>query len=185
MVCAFDADGDVVHRQRIPSFHQNLIFVLPHVRAAVTSIFMANKINNELRFLVENFTTELTALVERTVSEALENLPLTSSLKGRRAHQASATSPQKASRRGKKARAARSRAAGRRASFHRRTPEELADLESRLYREIKRKGGRRIEEIAESLGEDTKTLTLPAKKLIGANKVRTSGQKRATRYTAA
>ena len=61
----------------------------------------------------------------------------------------------------------------------------LAAIEARLFSEIRTKPGRRIEEIAESMGRKTKELALPARKLIGAKRVTTKGVKRATKYYSA
>jgi hypothetical protein len=72
----------------------------------------------------------------------------------------------------------------RRKKGEKRSPEALETLTSQLMNEIKSKAGRRIEEIAESMGVSTKELTLPAKKLIKSKKVSTKGEKRATRYFA-
>lgn len=57
------------------------------------------------------------------------------------------------------------------------------DVESVLA-EVRRKGDRRVEELAKSLRTSTKSLRLPLKKLIAAKKVKTSGQRRGMRYTA-
>lgn len=50
--------------------------------------------------------------------------------------------------------------------------------------ELRRKGDRRVEEIAKSLRTSTKSLKLPLRKLIDAKKVKTQGQRRGMRYTA-
>ena len=51
--------------------------------------------------------------------------------------------------------------------------------------EVKRKGGRGVEQLAKSLRVKTKQLQLPLRKLIAAKKVKTKGQRRGMRYTAA
>ena len=53
---------------------------------------------------------------------------------------------------------------------------------SKLEGAIKRKPGQRIEQIAVELRTRTKELALPAKKLIAAKKIRTTGNRRATKY---
>lgn len=50
--------------------------------------------------------------------------------------------------------------------------------------EVRRKGDRRVEELAKSLRTSTRSLRLPLKKLIAAKKVKTTGQRRGMRYTA-
>jgi hypothetical protein len=66
-----------------------------------------------------------------------------------------------------------------------RPPAELAKLVDRLGEYIKANPGQRMEAIAKALGEPTKDLTLPVKKLLAAKRIRSEGQKRATEYFAA
>lgn len=63
-----------------------------------------------------------------------------------------------------------------------RDPGELKELTDLLYGVIKSRPGQRIEQIAKGLGVTTKSLALPAKKLIAAKRVRTKGNRRATTY---
>lgn len=63
-----------------------------------------------------------------------------------------------------------------------RDPRDIEALVGKLHSAIKSKPGLRIEEIARSLGTTTKELALPAKKLIADKKVRTTGNRRATKY---
>ena len=65
-----------------------------------------------------------------------------------------------------------------------RTPEALEALTKKLHAYIAKNPGLRIEKIAEGLGCSTKALNLPIKKLTGAKRVTTLGQKRATTYRA-
>lgn len=69
-----------------------------------------------------------------------------------------------------------------RAPGAKRTPRELASEVKRLERHIADNPGQRIEEIARALGVATRELQLPARKLLAGGRVRTEGQKRATRY---
>ncbi len=66
-----------------------------------------------------------------------------------------------------------------------RPPAELARLTERLGEYIKSHPGLRIEPIGVALGEPTKDLSLPIKKLLAAKKIRSVGHKRATEYFAA
>ena len=59
-----------------------------------------------------------------------------------------------------------------------------AGLDERLYREIKKQGGRRLEELAVALGVDSKRLKLPARRLVAEKRVKKSGQARGTKYRA-
>ena len=63
-----------------------------------------------------------------------------------------------------------------------RDPKELEKLTNTLATFIKRKPGQRIEQIGKELGTATKDLALPVKKLLGAKKISTRGQRRATTY---
>ena len=140
---------------------------------------MATTLDAEIKERIAAFAEELTALVKRAalekVGEALGGVPLAAAaarggtaLGRRRAPAAPSRGAAGAPRRRKKG--------------EKRSPEALETLTSQLMNEIKSKPGRRIEEIAESMGISTKELTLPAKKLIKSKKVSTKGEKRATRY---
>ena len=63
-----------------------------------------------------------------------------------------------------------------------RDPKELDALVGKLHTAIRSKPGQRIEEIARAMGTTTKELALPAKKLIAAKKIKTTGNRRATKY---
>jgi hypothetical protein len=83
---------------------------------------------------------------------------------------------------------AEARAAGEsegRRKGQKRTQAELAALQARLEGFVKANDGKRIEEISKSLGVPTSDLAGPMKKLIDGAKVRTTGERRATRYYSA
>lgn len=63
-----------------------------------------------------------------------------------------------------------------------RTPEELEALEGQLDAFVNANPGQRIEEIGKALGIATSELTRPMKKLLEGGKVRSTGQRRATKY---
>lgn len=65
-----------------------------------------------------------------------------------------------------------------------RTAQELEVVTDRLLRYIEANPGQRMEQIAEGLSTPSKELTLPMKKLLRENHLRTKGQKRATTYRA-
>jgi hypothetical protein len=54
-----------------------------------------------------------------------------------------------------------------------------------VLREVAREAGRGVEAIAKSLRVKTKQLQLPLKKLVESRKIKTTGQRRGMRYTAA
>lgn len=63
-----------------------------------------------------------------------------------------------------------------------RSPQALQTMTDDLLAAIKAKPGLRMEQIAASLGTSTKELALPAKRLSADKKIRTKGQRRATKY---
>lgn len=63
-----------------------------------------------------------------------------------------------------------------------RDPKELEALVGKLASAIKSKPGLRIEEIGRALGIATKELALPAKKLLAEKKIKTTGNRRSTKY---
>lgn len=160
---------------------------------------MATNVDTKLRSVMDSFAADVTSIIEGAVDDAVRSALKTASNGTGRANGTSRRGrpPGKASKRtaasngaaGKKAKKASAggmkKGKRTKGGWVRRSPEYLADLERRLLAEIKRKGDQRIEQISDSLGEPTRNLTLPAKKLIAAKKVRTKGQKRATRYSAA
>ena len=141
---------------------------------------MNEKIQAQLQERIEAFAADVTTILQQAVADSVSDV-----LAGTAAKPARRAPAAKVGRKAKTKTKAKAKAKGkRRAKGAKRSPAELVQLEKGLLREVKRKGGRRIEEIAESLGASTKDLTLPMKKLIGGKKVKSKGQRRATRYTA-
>lgn len=132
---------------------------------------MPQSLDQQIQFHIQTFVDELALLVKRaaiqSVSEALSDGAPIRRGPGRP--------------RGSGARAASPRAASRRKGG-KRDPGDLAALTDKLYAQIKGNAGQRIEQIAGAMGVGTKELALPAKKLIAAKKVRTTGTRRATKY---
>jgi hypothetical protein len=62
------------------------------------------------------------------------------------------------------------------------SPARVARLTAELWAYVKSHPGVRIEQIASALGQSTRDLALPAKKLLAKGKIKTKGVKRATRY---
>ncbi len=69
-----------------------------------------------------------------------------------------------------------------RAKGAKRTPEELEALTKTLLAAIKKAPGSRIEEIGKTINVATKELALPVQKLFEAKAIKTTGQRRATKY---
>lgn len=75
--------------------------------------------------------------------------------------------------------------AGKRSRGQKRSHKALGALQTKALAVIKAKPGLRIEQINEELGVGTGELALPIKKLLAARAIRTTGQRRATRYSVA
>ncbi len=123
-------------------------------------------LNVQIRDLIESFVEDLS---ERVRQAALESV------------RASFGGAQSRAKRGP-GRPPKALGASRRSKGQKRDPKELEALVSRLNSAIKSKPGLRIEEIAKGLGTTTKELALPAKKLIAEKMIRTTGNRRATKY---
>lgn len=77
---------------------------------------------------------------------------------------------------------ARQAAAAVRAKGQKRPPEEIEAAAQQVHAWVTENPGHGIEDIARALGQSTKTLTLPLRKLTKAGAVVARGQKRATKY---
>jgi hypothetical protein len=123
---------------------------------------------HQIRKTIEDFVEELSALVRsaavQSVTEAFGAAPGPA-----RRGRAAAASP------GSRAEKARSKG-------QKRTPEDLAQLVDQLLNTVKTAPGQRMEQIAKTLKTSTQELALPAKKLIAEKKIRTKGERRATKY---
>ena len=139
-----------------------------------------SNLEQEIQERTEAFAQELAELVKRaaleSISQALAGGSVSAS--GGRGRRGTAT-------RGAATRAApapRATASARRRKGEKRSPEQLEELTSQLVSEIKREGGRGIEAIAKAMNVSTKELALPIRKLNEEGKIKTKGQKRATKY---
>jgi len=149
------------------------------------NIFMDN-VETQIKSRVDSFVSELSALVKKAALEAVTN-----ALKA-----GDSAAPSVAKTTGKKrgpvpgaAKAAKATkaapapsAASKRKAGQKRSPDEIAKTTDRLLQYITKNSGQRIEEIAKGVGNSTKELTLPVKKLLSDKKIQAKGEKRATRY---
>lgn len=121
---------------------------------------MTQSIQSQLQERIEQFAADLTAILQQAVKESV----------------AATLTPSGA------------RGAGNRVTKGAASPSRKqaakAISEADLIREVKRAGGRRIEEIAKSLSMPTGSIVPTMKKLIADKKIKTAGQARGTRYTA-
>ena len=74
------------------------------------------------------------------------------------------------------------RSASERSPGEKRSPTELVRLTEKLGAYIRAHPGMGVEAISRALGVSTRELALPTKRLMAENRVRTRGQKRATKY---
>jgi DNA-binding NtrC family response regulator len=122
--------------------------------------------DRQIRKTIEAFVEELSALVRAAAVQSVTD-----------AFGAGGAAPARRGRAAAAAPAARGRSKG-----QKRAPEALAELTDKLAAAIKASPGQRMEEIARGLGTSTSELTLPAKKLIAEKKIKTKGERRATKY---
>lgn len=154
------------------------------------NIFMDN-VESQIKSRVDSFVSELRELVQKAALEAVS-----SALKGgggaapsvakagakkRAAAPAAPVAAPKAAPKATKAAPAAS-AASKRKAGQKRSPDEIAKTTEKLLSYITKNSGQRIEEIAKGVGNSTKELTLPVKKLLNDKKIVAKGEKRATRY---
>jgi len=138
-----------------------------------------SKLEQEIQSRTERFAAELADLIKKaaleSVSQALTGGDVASSSRGGRR----SSTP-----RVLKGTKKRGKAAGGRQKGEKRTADELETLTKALQGEVKKQPGRGIEAIAEGMGVSTKELALPVRKLLADGKIKTKGQKRATKYFA-
>jgi hypothetical protein len=138
-----------------------------------------SKLEQEIQSRTERFAAELAELIKKaaleSVSQALAGGDMVVS--GRGGRRGSAPRVLKGSKKRGKAGAGRKKG-------EKRTPDELEALTKALHSEVKKQPGRGIEAIAEAMGVGTKELALPVRKLLADGKLKTKGQKRATKYSA-
>jgi hypothetical protein len=129
---------------------------------------MANaNFERQLRSTIEAFVEELSALVRSAALQSVQEAF------GGVATEARRRGDGKASARG----SSEPRSRG-----QKRAPEELAELATKLLESIKSTPGQRMEQIAQAMNVSTQELVLPAKKLLGDKKIKTKGERRATKY---
>lgn len=136
---------------------------------------MRNSINDQIQAKVEAFTAELTELVRQSaiesVQEALGGYTPAPARRGRKA--TASTTRRKAP--------VKRRSPGKRV---RRSEEEIAALQELVLTHVKTNDGHRLEEISRALGIESAELKRPVANLLEAKAMKTTGQKRGTKYHA-
>jgi hypothetical protein len=127
-------------------------------------------IEAEIRQRIQAFVAELEGLVRQAAVEAVAHVLGSGGAAG---------APRRAGR-GSVPAAAMSASRPRRGG--KRTAEELEQLSEEIFRYLGAHPGLGVEQLSRSLDVDSKVLTLPIKKLVSGGRLRTEGQKRATKY---
>ncbi len=120
-----------------------------------------------LRATVDTFVAELSAIVQESTLETVTEALGAAAPKRPGRPRAKAT---------KKPRAAKVRKGGRRSAG------DVAATQARVVAHVRANQGCSVSDIAAALGLTTKDLQLPVKKLVEDGKLRTTGQRRGTRY---
>ena len=117
---------------------------------------MSTQIENQLRARIEAFAGDITAILQRAVADSVSQA-MSVKLGGK----------------------------GGSAALQGRNAKGPAVGGEALLREVKRKGGRRMEELAVAMRTSTRMLKGPMKQLLATKKIKTTGQARGTKYHAA
>ena len=145
---------------------------------------MANDIESQIRSRIEAFTEELASLVKLAALESV-NEALGGAAPARRPGRPRKTSGRKTKsvRRAKagrpKATKARKAKGGKRI---RRSPEQLEAMAETVLTHVRANPGDRLEQISAKLRIPSKELKRPVAALLDAKKLRTTGQRRGTKY---
>ena len=150
---------------------------------------MRNSTQSQIESLVHSFASELATLLAQATREDLAeafgsttgaSAPKSASSPLRR--KKSATAKKSTNKAAPKAPTAKK--AGKKGVRVRRSLKSVEKTAEALLREVQKKGDRRMEEIATSMGTSTKELALPMKKLLEDKKVTAKGKARGTKYSA-
>ena len=135
-----------------------------------------NNLDSEIQSRIQSFLDELSGLVKKQALEAVHE-----ALGGGGGTRRGPGRPRKVTvRRGRRPKAMAKR--GVRGRRVRRSPEDLAKLQTSVMSAVRSKQGQRLEEIGRALKTDTGILKRPIAMLLAAKKLKTTGAKRGTKY---
>jgi hypothetical protein len=120
---------------------------------------MNQNLQREIQSRIESFATDLTAIIQRAVADAMG--------------QALASLPPRAGAKGQPATKAAEKAS------------RGAVSEDDVLRAVKKQPNLRMEELSRALGAPSKAIKGPVKALVAKKKLKTSGKARGTKYRAA
>jgi len=126
----------------------------------------------QLRARIDAFVSDISTLVRRAALDAV------ASALGSPAPAPAKRGP------GRPAKAAASAAPARKSKQAKRTPEDVAKMGEVVVAYVTKNPGQSVEQIKKALGVEKKDLQLPIIRLIEAKKLKTTGQKRGTKYFA-
>jgi hypothetical protein len=138
-----------------------------------------SQLDTEIRSRIDSFLADIATLVRQSAVEAVRGALGEDSGNG----QAPRRGPGRPAGSGAGARVQRK--AGRRGGTRaKRSTEEVDQMADRLAEYVASNPGQGAEEIAKGMGITTKELKLPVVKLLGSRRLKTTGQKRGTKYFA-
>jgi hypothetical protein len=119
--------------------------------------------DQQIRNRIEEFVTQLNQLVRQTALDSVRDALGDGAGRGR----------------------GRGRAAGARGTRRKgekRSSDEITETTKGVLSYVRKHPGQGVEAIAKGIGTVTKELTLPIRKLVAERRLKTKGQKRATKY---
>jgi len=126
----------------------------------------------QLRARIDAFVSDISTLVRRAALDAV------ASALGSPAPAPANRGP------GRPPKAAASAAPARKGKQAKRTPEDVAKMGEAVVAYVAKNPGQSVEQIKKALGVEKKDLQLPIVRMVAAKKLKTTGQKRGTRYFA-
>jgi len=137
----------------------------------------SSNLDQDIQDRIHSFLSELSGLVKRAALEAVHE-----ALGENGAPRRGPGRPRGSGRRGPRRAGRPARRAGGGGKRIRRSAEELTQISARVLAQVRSKAGQRLEEIGRALKTDTAILKRPVAMLVAAKKLKTTGQKRGTKY---
>lgn len=134
---------------------------------------MANNIQQQIEACVQAFVREVSELVRSSAMDAVSG-----ALGGTARSRGGAKRGRPAGSKNK----ARAAQAGPRGKRGKRTSEQVVAMGAKIFDHVKKHPGANVEGMAKAFGLKSKDLTLPISKLMAAKKLKTTGQRRGTKY---